>query len=420
MSLLQKVPPQPRQFAQHLVPPPTMATLAALPMVLLVALLSAPLAPASKVQHKVRCLENSMKIEVVRPDVETSVYLENLKDYPDRACHPLQNSESGRLLTFELPLDLEKDRCGLMRVHNTLTGRSVYYHHVVVESVEGGKQLLQVKCTIDLQSSVTRSRRNVLPAGFTEPEDLEITRNVTIQAPEPQLGVAVRQAGELLKSGELNVRPGTELQMELRLDPTSAPIYGLLVAHMEVSDTRSQEEIIILKGCSLDPYLFENFYTEDGDLLRAKFRAFKFPDSTYVQFKGTVHVCLDKCQGVPCSNGKIGYGRRRRAVSELPADPNKIFEISMSTFLKVDYEGDQLMEKGRLSAILEPLANRTEEVSQKLDVQNLEVEGEVMQQEKVREEERYTLLLTANTSAATSLQLSVSLLVSLLLSRLLN
>lgn len=48
----------------------------------------------------------------------------------------------------------------------------------------------------------------------------------------------------------------------------------------------------------MDPYLFENFNTVDGDFLNAKFRAFKFPESTYVQFRGTVNVCLDKCKGV--------------------------------------------------------------------------------------------------------------------------
>jgi len=51
----------------------------------------------------------------------------------------------------------------------------------------------------------------------------------------------------------------------------------------------------------VDPYLFENFNTVDGDFLSAKFRAFKFPESTYVQFKGTVNVCLDKCRGVSSS-----------------------------------------------------------------------------------------------------------------------
>lgn len=55
---------------------------------------------------------------------------------------------------------------------------------------------------------------------------------------------------------------------------------------------------IFFYRCSVDPYLFENFNTVDGDFLSAKFRAFKFPESTYVQFKGTVNVCLDKCRGV--------------------------------------------------------------------------------------------------------------------------
>ena len=50
--------------------------------------------------------------------------------------------------------------------------------------------------------------------------------------------------------------------------------------------------------CTVDPVLFENFLTEDGDLLRAKFQAFKFPETNFVLFKGIVNVCLDRCNGV--------------------------------------------------------------------------------------------------------------------------
>lgn len=90
--------------------------------------------------------------------------------------------------------------------------------------------------------------------------------------------------------------------------------------------------------CSVDPYLFENFNTVDGDFLTAKFRAFKFPDSTFVQFRGTVNVCLDKCKGIECSNGQTGYGRKRREVSN--SDTNKLFEINMATFIRVDYDAN--------------------------------------------------------------------------------
>jgi hypothetical protein len=140
-------------------------------------------------------------------------------------------------------------------------------------------------------------KRDVLPLGFQEPEDLEITTSYTKNAPEPVLNIGVKQGGKSV-SRDLNVSPGTPLQMEIWLDSNSSNVYGLGVNHMQVTDTISQEETIIYNGCSVDPYLFENFITDDGDFLQAKFRAFKFPDTSYVQFRGTVNVCLDRCKGV--------------------------------------------------------------------------------------------------------------------------
>lgn len=52
-----------------------------------------------------------------------------------------------------------------------------------------------------------------------------------------------------------------------------------------------------------------------------------------------MNVCLDRCRGVECSNGQIGYGKRRkREVKGDSGNSNKLFEINMSTFIKVDYE----------------------------------------------------------------------------------
>lgn len=105
-------------------------------------------------------------------------------------------------------------------------------------------------------------------------------------------------------------------------------------------------------SCSVDPYLFENFNTIDGDFLTAKFRAFKFPDSTYVQFRGTVNACVDKCKGIQCSNGQIGYGRKKREIAQSP-DPNKIYEISMTTFIRV--VGDPVgVDKSKYFVVLVP------------------------------------------------------------------
>uniref|UniRef100_A0A1B0G3H0 ZP domain-containing protein n=1 Tax=Glossina morsitans morsitans TaxID=37546 RepID=A0A1B0G3H0_GLOMM len=282
--------------------------------------------------HKVHCSEDLMRVEIGLPEInehETSnnsstntasnnqnvtekpqIYLEGLKGYPDERCHPEINAS---LAIFRLSLS-DFYECGVTRMVNQLT-----------------------LCDIDL----------------------EITTSLTERAPEPRLAIGVSQNGKRV-TGDLTVTPGTPLTMEINLDPDSAPVYGLGVNYLEVTDTRLLSETIIFKGCTVDPYLFENFNTIDGDTLSAKFKAFKFPDSSYVQFRATVNVCLDKCLGTQCSNGQIGYGRRKREVSDTKLTPlmdtNKVYEISLAMFIKVnDVEGVNRNEVLRLEEKLREL-----------------------------------------------------------------
>lgn len=317
-------------------------------LTILVGLCSVVLVCDAKASHKVFCAEDQMRVNVALPSNDTTaVYLEGMKGYPDPKCKP---TIKDTLAEFQLSL-VNIYECGVTRVVNKITGKKVFYHRVIIEGDEEfGKEVISVKCiTNGPLYNVTHGivKRDVLPAGFQEPEDLEITSNITGSAPEPSLTIAVRQ-GENLVSGDLNVSPGTNLQMEIFLDKNSAPIYGLGVNYMQVTDTLTQEETIIFNGCSVDPYLFENFNTVDGDLLTAKFRAFKFPESTFVQFRGTVNVCVDRCKGVFCQ-GQIAYGRKRREISPSAADPNKIYEVTMTTFIKVDY--DAMADKSTASEI---------------------------------------------------------------------
>lgn len=111
--------------------------------------------------------------------------------------------------------------------------------------------------------------------------------------------------------------------------------------------------------------MFENFNTVDGDTLTAKFRAFKFPDSTYVQFRGTVNACVDKCRGIQCSNGQIGYGRRKREIAQSP-EPNKIYEISMTTFIRVVDE--PVADKGNFRIRVENKRRKIKHISTEIDL----------------------------------------------------
>lgn len=171
-----------------------------------------------------------------------------------------------------------------------------------------------------------------LPADFYEmpPEQLDLGMNATGRAPVPILNVAVLQNGQMIDK-EINVHPGTPLEMVIYLDDKSAKVYGLLASYLKVQDDtlRQREEVIILNGCSIDTYIFENFEPNAEDQsLRAKFRAFKFPDSNFVRFVGTVNVCIKQCAKVNCNGG-----RKKRASQSNSKDDRMV--LTVSTVLKI-------------------------------------------------------------------------------------
>jgi len=309
--------------------------------------------------YKVHCGQDEMRVELMKRDTVSNIYLQHLKDFPDAACKP---HIDGRLVTFNLKLTNIYE-CMLTKVVNKQTESKVFYHRVIVEYSDATpKQAILVKCNMDLtpmgnstydseiEALSLVKRQADFPVNFREDSEVEITSEVTGHAPSPVLNVGVRQDGILIDD-ELNVKPGTPLNMEIYLDNISKHIYGLLVSGMEVTDTKSQTEPILLNGCSVDPYLFENFVSVNGDFLKAKFRAFKFPESNFVLFKGTVNVCLDSCKGVQCSNGQLGFGRRRRDISDASPDPNKVYEISMSTIIKMACEDCPIINEKKKSEV---------------------------------------------------------------------
>ncbi|KAL1459507.1 hypothetical protein WDU94_011479, partial [Cyamophila willieti] len=101
-----------------------------------------------------------------------------------------------------------------------------------------------ILCLAELLCSLRLPLFSILSSTRFENLDIESVEN---KAPEPVLNVGVRQ-GDRRINGELNVNPGSQLTMEINLDPVSAPIYGLLVSYMQVSDTKNLEETIVYNG----------------------------------------------------------------------------------------------------------------------------------------------------------------------------
>ncbi|KAG6444378.1 uncharacterized protein LOC115456444 [Manduca sexta] len=306
-------------------------------------------------EPQVECTPEVMKVTVPMDGDRKVCYLDQLKDYSP--CLPVL---SGKLATFVLDLQ-DPHKCGVTRVLHKMTGNRTFYHKVVIENSDGSRETVSARCAITAKMrAISKREVKPFPLDFDEPDVLTITRYEEGKAPEPILGAVVKQNGKQV-SGEISVSPGTPLSMEIFLNNESASVYGLLVNYMHVTDTEKQQETIILNGCSVDPYLFDNFVTNDGDTLTAKFRAFKFPDTTYVQFKGTVTVCLDKCQGVQCSNGVVGYGRKRRAIPG-NAESNKLYEVSLTTFIKVENVDGDSRESEHILELLKNLKVANQEL----------------------------------------------------------
>ncbi|XP_050358678.1 uncharacterized protein LOC126778977 [Nymphalis io] len=311
---------------------------------LVLCLVSVHMVAAKGSETQIECTPEYMRVVVPMDGDRKLSYLDQLKEYA-----PCEPTYEGNALTFVFDL-LDYQKCAVTRVLNTVTLTRTYYHTIVIEDSSGGREMVPVRCIVaGNKRAIVRRAVEPFPLDFNEPDVLNITRYMESRAPEPILGAVVKQNGKQV-SGEISVSPGTPLSMEIFLDNRSMPVYGLLVNYMHVTDTGKQQETIIFNGCSVDPYLFDNFLTTDGKNLTAKFRAFKFPDTTYVQFKGTVTVCLDKCQGVQCASGATAFGRRRRAVAT-SADANKVYEVSLTTIIRVDWADGNREEEDVLTLL---------------------------------------------------------------------
>ncbi|XP_045118088.1 uncharacterized protein LOC123508412 [Portunus trituberculatus] len=320
------------------------------------------------------CDEETMVIEVRDTGNIGSVAVKGF-DFID-ACRAQKNGD-----IFFLELSPNGIACGCNSVREFINwpNRRRYSTMLLIKLHNGQRFTQNVECIVN-----DREKRDVLPPEFIEPDFIEITSEVSGTAPIPILNVGVRQNGQLV-GGQINVRPGTPLTMEVFLDDVSANIYGILMHNMEVTDMANKRETIIFNGCSVDPVLFDNFVTTTGDYVSAKFRAFKFPETNYVLFRGTVDVCLDKCQGIACSNGQVGYGRRRRGIDDEVPDPNKIFEVTMMTILKIEepLNGTMSLEK----RLAEEVQNQVAEELKTMELALQEMKEERMLMEQALREE---------------------------------
>ncbi|XP_054710915.1 uncharacterized protein LOC129220513 [Uloborus diversus] len=300
---------------------------------------------SSKVFYNVTCGSETMQVTLNLTHHPASiVYLQNLKGYP--GCEP-RLAES--LVLFYLSLNDTGEHCGVSKMLNKQKGHNIFYHHVVIEkSNEKEKELLFVQCVIpgDFNMEFVRLdwQRESVPYNFTIPNPSSIIQSEDIV---PYVNMAVRNKGLRLDTSAI-VHPGSLLDLLIYLEKESSAQYDISLRYLTLTDaTRSQDEVVVMNGCSVDPFVLQVFPSVEG-VLRAQFRAFKFQSSDFVIFLATVSVCLQKCVEVECYGDPDKSGRRKREIPKyLPHYTNEVFEVEISAFLRLQshVEGDIVIEE---------------------------------------------------------------------------
>ncbi|GFQ93274.1 ZP domain-containing protein [Trichonephila clavata] len=313
--------------------------------------------PDARVFYNVTCGSDLMQVTLNLTNHPASiVYLQNLKGYP--GCEP---KAKDNLVIFQLSLNESGTHCGVSKMLNKQSGHNIYYQRVVIEkSNQKEKDLLFLQCVIpgDFNMEFVRLDwlRESVPYNFSEPTSSPISVTPDIV---PYVNMAIRDKGLQLDTSAI-VHPGTMLDLLIYLDKESSAHYDISLRYLTLSDaTRSQEEVVVMNGCSVDPFVLDVFPPIDG-VLRSQFRAFKFQSSDFVIFLATVSVCLQQCVEVECYGEPDQSGRRKREIPKfLPHYTNEAFEVEISAFLRIkaDVEGDIVFEESECLSIgfLNPL-----------------------------------------------------------------
>ena len=129
-------------------------------------------------------------------------------------------------------------------------------------------------------------------------------------------------------------RLGQALFIRIELDGDS--IFDIFARNLVAKSGLDEEEIVLLddRGCPSDPVFPGLAKDPETGALLGKFEAFKFSDTTVVNFEVNVQFCQDKCNPVDCGDGVLSYGKRKKrqaldktiqrmgAADKLVFDPN--------------------------------------------------------------------------------------------------
>lgn len=218
-----------------------------------------------------------------------------------RGCAIKGTGRTETRLTF--PYEDAENRCGVSREERGVYSNTiVIQHHPIIQ--QRGDRAIKLYCFFEAgEKTVTNSYDVIADTIRPGEDDVTIGDQTTaiptsiVNATAPSPSVVLRIVDE---NGEdiSGTRLGQPLFIRIELDGES--IFDIFARNLIAKSGLDEEEIVLLddRGCPSDP-VFPGLQKDNqtGALL-GKFEAFKFSDTTVVNFEVNVQFCQDKCNPV--------------------------------------------------------------------------------------------------------------------------
>ncbi|XP_076358700.1 uncharacterized protein LOC143251174 [Tachypleus tridentatus] len=178
-------------------------------------------------------------------------------------------------------------------------------------------------------------------------KDTVITNSIAIEgeiytswiadtAPTPEVRLRIID----IKGNDVtSAKIGDELFLLIQL--LDQKLFGIFVTDLVATSGTNSNSITLLddNGCATEPSVFPLITRAPNSKdLKGKFAAFRFSDDSIVKFKVTVKFCLAECKPVKCvGSGKLGYGRKKREVSDVTTTDDQLpEEIPLQLAIVID------------------------------------------------------------------------------------
>ncbi|XP_054162435.1 uncharacterized protein LOC128960388 [Oppia nitens] len=235
------------------------------------------------------------------------------KSKPNLCVNDISNS-----LEFEIKMKYNDVECDVKQEgKGQFTNDIVIQHHDMVVTTQD--LMLNVHCKYDLSNKSISNNVNLAVDG-----DVDTSGHLSETVSSPNVTMRIT---DLYRSDIMSAQVGDSLLLRFSILEQNSP-FELFVRELIAIDGQDMSEIVLIdsNGCPTDALIMGPMGKADGDgqVLEARFDAFKFPTSDLVQFKALVAPCLPSCEPIKCSISGVdgrtsevhSYGKRRRRKRE--------------------------------------------------------------------------------------------------------